>query len=256
MLHKYAVLLRMKWVEMFEYRLASLVWVFGAMTQPLITMLVWMNIDREASATFILYFASLIVVERLTTAWDVWELDREIREGSFSYYIVRPFAHVHWAIAENLVYKLVFFVILAPVWLVAAIFVPALRLKLDWGQLALFVFALLIASAIRFLFSYSFGLLGFWVTKVTAIYGMLEAISLFFSGRIAPLSFLPPVIQQLSFYLPFRYMVGFPVELLTGDVHGTAGDGFLLAIFWMLCFLALTFALWKRGLKKNQAVGG
>lgn len=257
MFRKYATLLRMKWVEMFEYRLASIVWVAGAMTQPLITMMVWININESLSNQFILYFAALIVVERLTAAWDVWELDREIREGTFSYAIVRPFHPIHWSIAENLVYKLVFFIILAPFWILAAVFVPALRLQVDPTTLLLFLASLVLAAVIRFSFSYACGLLGFWVNKVTAIYGMLEGLSLFFSGRIAPLPLLPPVIQEISYYLPFRYMIGFPVELLTGSVTGTdVWIGFLGSLSWTGIFCMLILLLWKQGIRKNQAVGG
>lgn len=180
MFRKYSVLLRMKYVEMFAYRLATIVWMTGAMVQPLITMMVWMNIDPDQENAFIFYFAALIFVERMTSAWDVWELEREIREGTFSYQIVRPFHPIHWAIAENIVYKALFLVILIPAWGLLAVFIPALRLdQISAAQWLLFFCALLLAAVIRFLFSYTFGLLGFWVTKVTALYGMFEAVSLF-----------------------------------------------------------------------------
>ncbi|WCK53180.1 ABC-2 family transporter protein [Aneurinibacillus sp. Ricciae_BoGa-3] len=257
MFNKYVVLLRMKYVEMFAYQLATIVWMTGSMIQPLITMIVWMNIYQAQAQSFVLYFIVLIFVERLTSAWDVWELDREIREGTFSYHIVRPLHPVHWAIAENIVYKGLFLVILIPVWIITALFVPALRLHLSGTQWLLFIAALLLGAAIRFMFSYTFGLLGFWITKVTAIYSMFEAVSLFFSGRIAPLSLLPPVMQQISFVLPFRYMIGFPIDIVTGAATGpNMAYGFLGSIIWALLLFAMLGWLWKAGLKKNQAVGG
>lgn len=257
MFRKYIVLLRMKYVEMFAYQLATIVWMTGAMIQPLITMIVWMNINEARADEFILYFAALIFVERMTSAWDVWELDREIREGTFSYQIVRPFHPIHWAISENIIYKLLFLIILLPVWLLVSIFVPALRIQVSGAQWGLFLLALLIAAIVRFTFSYMFGLLGFWITKVTAVFGMFEAMSLFLSGRIAPFSLLPPLIQQISVYLPFRYMIGFPIEILTGAVHGAAlVYGFFGALIWAACFMIVLQVLWKAGLKKNQAVGG
>lgn len=258
MFRKYSVLLRMKYVEMFAYRLATIVWMTGAMVQPLITMMVWMNIDPDQENEFIFYFAALIFVERMTSAWDVWELEREIREGTFSYQIVRPFHPIHWAIAENIVYKALFLVILIPAWGLLAVFIPALRLdQISAAQWLLFFCALLLAAVIRFLFSYTFGLLGFWVTKVTALYGMFEAVSLFLSGRIAPMSLLPPFLKTISFYLPFRYMVGFPIEILTGSVQGMdIVYGFGWAAVWSMFFMLAVLLLWKAGLRKNQAVGG
>src|SRR3954454_6524008 len=162
MITKYRAILRMKYVEMFSYQLSTLVWMFGTMVQPLITMMVWMNIYPDQGDSFILYFSSLIVVERLTSAWDVWEMDRQIREGSFSYQIVRPFHPIHWAIAENIVYKGLFLVVLLPCWIILSFFIPSLQLHLSISQWLLFLLAILLGAIIRFAFSFVFGILGFW----------------------------------------------------------------------------------------------
>lgn len=257
MFHKYVALLRMKYIEMFAYQWATFAWSAGAMVQPIITMMVWLNIYEEETDAFVLYFSTLILVERLTAAWDVWDLDKDIREGYFSNYLLRPFHPIHWSIAENIVYKGLFLVVLLPTWIVASIFLPSLRLHLSGWEWLLFISALFLAASIRFMFSYSCGLLGFWINKVTALYAMLEGISLFFSGRIAPFSLLPPIMQQISLYLPFRYMIGFPIEVITGTVHGSDMIfGFIGACTWVLIFIGIVFFLWRAGLRKNQAVGG
>jgi len=147
---QYAALLRMKYGEMLAYRPATFVWMTGAMVQPIITMFVWMNIEPERSDAFLFYFLAVVFVERMTVAWDVWELDREIREGTFAYRILQPVHPIHWAIAENIVYKGLFLVLLAPVWAVAAVFVPALRPTMDAAQTALFLCAVVVGAAVRF----------------------------------------------------------------------------------------------------------
>ncbi|MED5053763.1 ABC-2 family transporter protein [Anoxybacillus rupiensis] len=257
MVRKYAALLRMKYMEMLAYRLATIVWMTGAIAQPLITMAVWINIDPSQSDAFFFYFMAVIFVERMTSAWDVWELDREIREGTFSNYIIRPLHPIHWAIAENVVYKLLFLVILIPIWAGAALFVSALRVEISMSQLLLFLAAVLMGALLRFLLSYTCGLLGFWITKVAAIYSVLEVISLFLSGRIAPLSMLPPLLQQWSIFLPFRYMIGFPIDLISQAANGhEVRQGFMIASVWAVIFIMMLQWIWKAGLKKNQAVGG
>jgi ABC-2 type transport system permease protein len=257
MITKYRAILRMKYVEMFSYQLSTMVWMFGTMVQPLITMMVWINIYPEQGDSFILYFTSLIVVERLTSAWDVWEMDRQIREGSFSYQIVRPFHPIHWAIAENIVYKGLFLVVLLPCWIILSFFIPSLQLHLSISQWLLFLLAILLGAIIRFAFSFVFGILGFWMTKVTAIFAMFETVSLFISGRIAPFSLLPPVVKQISVYLPYRYMIGFPLEILTKSADSqTLLVGFIGSFIWTVLLILVIGWLWKAGLKKNQAVGG
>ena len=257
MLNKYFALIRMKYVEMFAYQLASMVWLVGSTVQPLITMMVWMNIYEDQSNTFILYFSILIFVERMTNAWDIWELETEIREGSFSNRILKPFHPIHSSIAENIVYKGLFLAALLPAWIILAIFIPILRVDMTVIQWILFLVALTLAAAIRFLYSYVFGLLGFWTNKVSALYITLEAVSLFISGRIAPFSLLPPVIRNISIFLPFRYIIGFPVEVATGAAQGMdIIYGLMGCVVWVIIFIIAFHLLWNAGLKKNQAVGG
>ncbi|ATO36208.1 ABC-2 family transporter protein [Geobacillus thermodenitrificans] len=257
MVRKYIALLRMKYIEMLAYRLATFVWMTGAITQPLITMFVWMNIHPEESESFLFYFMAVIFVERMTSAWDVWELDREIREGTFSNLLLRPLHPIHWAIAENIVYKWLFLVILVPVWMVGAVCWPALRPHMTGSQIGWFLGAVVLGAALRFLLSYSCGLLAFWVTKVAAVYGVIDVISLFLSGRIAPLEMLPPQLREWSEWLPFRYMISFPIEIATGAVRAEElVRGFAIAAGWLFVLAAVLQWLWKAGMKKNQAVGG
>jgi ABC-2 type transport system permease protein len=52
-------------------------------------------------------------------------------------------------------------------------------------------------------------------------------------------------------------MVGFPVEVLTGQVAGAAvAQGFALQAGWLLVALALSAAAWRAGLRHYTAVGG
>ncbi len=263
MLNKYFVLIRMKWIEMFEYRAESVIWIAGALTQPLITMAVWLGISSGvgvggfSSEQFILYFASLILVERMTASWDVWELDREIRHGTISFHLLKPLHPIHWAIAENIVYKAFFLFILIPLWGIAAMFVPPLRLSISFSQGVAFVLAVVLALAIRFLLGWCVGLLGFWVSRVAAIYSVLEGISLFFSGRIAPLSIMPPLIQEIGKFLPFSSMIYFPVNIMMGHATGEKIIlGLAAQLVWILILVVLFRLLWQAGVKAYHAVGG
>jgi len=263
MLNKYFALIRMKWVEMFEYRAESVIWILGALTQPLVTLAVWLGVSDGGEIQgyspnhFILYFACLIFVERMTTAWDVWDLDREIRQGTFSFPLLRPLHPIHWGIAENIVYKVFFLSILLPIWIVAAFFIEPLRLALSPLEWVAFLIAVLFGLAIRFLMGWCVGLLGFWVSRVVAIYSVVEGISLFFSGRIAPLSIMPPTIQKIGEILPFSYILYFPVEILMGGVTlERLVTGMIGQVVWIGILYGVFHFLWKAGLKAYSAAGG
>lgn len=95
------------------------------------------------------------------------------------------------------------------------------------------------------------------MTKVAAVYGVIDVISLFLSGRIAPLGLLPPQLREWSEWLPFRYMISFPIEIATGAADGgELARGFAIAAGWMMALIGALQWLWKAGMRKNQAVGG
>ena len=75
--------------------------------------------------------------------------------------------------------------------------------------------------------------------------------------QVAPVVLLPGPIQALALLLPFWYMLGFPVEVLMGQL--TAGElvrGFSLQIGWLLVAVGLYQLVWRRGLRRYSAVGG
>jgi ABC-2 type transport system permease protein len=57
--------------------------------------------------------------------------------------------------------------------------------------------------------------------------------------------------------LPFRYMVGFPVEVLLGQLS-TPGvlTGLVYQIGWLLVAWLAFRAMWRQGVRRYAAVGG
>jgi ABC-2 type transport system permease protein len=77
------------------------------------------------------------------------------------------------------------------------------------------------------------------------------------AGQVAPVAILPGALQTLAKVLPFRYMVSFPVEVLTGQL--AAPDvvyGFIGQVGWLSVALILSASLWRAGLRRYTAVGG
>src|SRR2546426_11633002 len=88
--------------------------------------------------------------------------------------------------------------------------------------------------------------------------GLHGGVALFLSGRIAPLALLPPAVAGVAAVLWFPYMLAFPVNLLTGSVHGTAAllHGFAGQIVWLALWVGAYRLAWTRGLRRYGAVGG
>ncbi|WP_284640895.1 ABC transporter permease [Paenibacillus silviterrae] len=262
---KYRMLLQVEWSVMLAYRSESVIWMIGSFIQPLVSLSVWLSINNSGAGTglsakdYIVYFLGVLVVERLTRSWDVWELDSEIRQGTLSAKLLRPFHPIHWSIAQNLVYKSFFALLLIPAWIMLGLVWPMARPPADAVSLVLTLAAVLCSSVMCILIGYLFGMLAFWTNRATSIYMLYEGIHLFLAGRIAPLSLFPAEVARIASWLPFYSTVGFPVDLLTGRLAGQYGliwRGFAVQAVWMLILGLLFWWLWQRGLRKYSAAGG
>jgi len=262
---KYAVMLRLEWSVMLAYRSETVVWMLGAFIQPLVSLAVWLSISGNGSVAgydahdYIVYFLGVLLVERLTRTWDVWELDSSISDGSMSAKLLRPFHPIHWSMAQNLVYKLFFALTLIPIWLVLAWMFPLLRLGIGPGAYAAAALAIALSSIMRFLLGFEFGMLAFWTNRATAIYALFEGVHLFLAGRLAPLSMFPGWVDELGKWLPFYGTVGFPVELMTGKLAAGSPEallGFVVQAFWCVVLYVLFRWQWRQGVRRYGAVGG
>ena len=261
---RYGALIRNAWLVDLQYGATILVWALWGVVDPAIALGIWWAIAAAGPVggygrtDFARYFFALTLVNQLTLAWDSWHLDHWIRGGEFNFRLVRPLHPVHEAVADNLAYKARSATILLVVWLVVALAWPAVRLPLDAGRWALTALAVLLAAAMRFFISFTTGLLAFWTTRATAIMELHAGLSLFLAGRIAPLALLPPAVAGVAAFLWFPYMLAFPVDLLTGAVHGSGAlaRGFIGQIVWLVLWIVAWRVAWRQRLKRYGAVGG
>jgi ABC-2 type transport system permease protein len=76
-------------------------------------------------------------------------------------------------------------------------------------------------------------------------------------GRLIPLFLFPPLVRSLSNLLPFRYIISFPLEILSGQVSSLEiQQGFLLQVSITTILFGFTAILWHRGIIKYSAIGG
>ncbi len=248
---------------MLQYRAALAIWMIGHVLEPLVYLVVWSVAARSGGgsaggytpADFAAYFIVLMLVNHLTYTWIMYEYEYRVREGVLSFALLRPVHPIHSDIADNLTSKLISLpgVLLAAV-VLALIFRPALQFS-AWAVAAA-VPVLALAFLLRFLLEWTLALAAFWTTRVSAFNQLYFVALLFLSGRIAPLSLLPPPVQTAAAILPFRWMVSFPVELLLGRLTpASALSGLGAQVLWLMLALGLMRLVWRAGLKQYSAVG-
>ena len=81
-----------------QYRAANLIWLIGAVLEPVIYLAVWDTVAKAqggsvegfTTSDFAAYFIALMVVDRLTFTWIMWEYEFMIREGTLARRLMRP----------------------------------------------------------------------------------------------------------------------------------------------------------------------
>jgi len=79
---------------------------------------------------------------------------------------------------------------------------------------------------------------------------------LFLSGQFAPLTLLPSPVQVLAYILPFRWLISYPVELISGRL--TPNEAFIglgAQVAWLVVSYVLFRIVWRAGVKVYSAVG-
>jgi len=104
---------------------------------------------------------------------------------------------------------------------------------------------------------YWLALLAFWAKRADSLLALQDALIFLLAGQAAPVGLLPEGIKRLAQILPFRYMVGFPVEILTGQLSGAEiRSGLVLQTGWLIVAVALYRVMWVTGVRRYAAVGG
>jgi ABC-2 type transport system permease protein len=246
-----------------QYRASLVIWLIGQVLGPLVTLSVWTAVSRSGAgsaggyrpADFAAYFIVLMIVNHLTFTWIMFELEYRVRHGSMSLALLRPVHPIHADIADNVSYKLLTFpLILAAAGVLALGFRPAFTIA-PWAAAA-FVPSIFLAFLLRFLMEWTLALSAFWTTRVSAVNQIYFVMTYFVSGQIAPLALLPPAVQTAGLVLPFRWTVGFPVELLLGKLTPLQGlEGLGVQLVWVGALLLILRFVWRAGVRTYGAVG-
>lgn len=248
---------------MLQYRASLVIWMIGHVLEPLVYLVVWSTVSSGqggrvgdySTGAFAAYFMVLMLVNHLTFTWIMWEYEYRIRQGSLSFALLKPVHPIHADIADNISYKLITLpLMLLIAGFMAVLFHPVFS-PAPWA-LAAFFPALFLAFLLRFLLEWTLAQAAFWTTRVSAINQVYYVVILFLSGQVAPLALFPAPVRVIADILPFRYMIGFPVELLLGRLTVVETlTGLAVQIAWLAIALVLLRRIWRAGVRNYSAVG-
>lgn len=112
-------------------------------------------------------------------------------------------------------------------------------------------------AATAFLLDFVIGSLAFWMEDVNGISRVRTLVAVFLSGQVIALALFPGKFSVFLIKQPFRYMLSFPLEVLTGSGRGGAlALGFGLQAGYCALFCVLYRLVWFHGLRAYSSAGG
>jgi ABC-2 type transport system permease protein len=263
---KYAACLGVGFKAGLEYRANIVFSIAGAIAPVVIQTALWIVLYGQdpAATMFGFTFAQMVaytvvaqIVSRLVRTGFEYDMNTDIRTGSLDRFLVKPVGYFGYRLSAFIGDKLVQTAAMG-ILLAAAVAVLALRLGLSVSPAAaaLFVLGLATAFVLNFLVFWCVGLIGFWLTEVGYIFEATRIVIIALSGGIFPLAVFGPTAERVLSYLPFRFTIQFPTELLAGRVAAAdLAPSFALAGAWILALIAVGQLAWRRGLRRFAAVG-
>ncbi|HVV86620.1 MAG TPA: ABC-2 family transporter protein, partial [Kofleriaceae bacterium] len=268
------------------YRAEMIVWILTT-TMPLVMLALWTSVAAEApfqqftQADFVAYYLGALVVRNLTSNWVAWQLAEEIRTGTLSMRLLRPVHPLAGLFATQAAAVPLRAIVVLPVVAALALSSGAAVVIRDPAHLGLFVLSLAGAWLLTFFVFVTIGALSFFLDKSMSLAEVYFGLFMVLSGYLVPLALMPRWLRLVADWLPFRYMLGAPLEILTGRhaeqhlvasvlrrIPGShalltaagddlAGPARLVAAqwAWVACIAVLAFFTWRRGLRRFEAFG-
>lgn len=263
-------LLRIGVAETVAYRAEFLVWILTT-TQPLIMMSLWTSVARSGtdgpggvpmfkgytSDAFVAYYLATLLVRQLTGNWVAWQMMEEIRMGTMAMRLLRPIHPFVTYTASHLAALPFRSIIALPIVIILLATSGSHAITHDPLQLAMTLLSIGMAWLITFAILFAIGSLAFFLTQTMALANLYFGLFSLFSGYLLPLDLLPHQIARVAAWLPFRFTLSVPVEILTKPMDRTELWHLLGGqAAWTVALTALAIALWNAGVRRFESVGG
>jgi ABC-2 type transport system permease protein len=235
---------------------------------PLVgTVLIWRalfdsrgaNIAGYDYSSMIYYFLLTILVENLVTPTeDEWQIASDIRDGQMNAFLTKPMNYLGYRVSLFLSYRMLYTVItIVPVGAIFFYFRRFVTLPHDGLTWVLFPVSLAMSAFIQFFIAYSLAMLAFWILEISTAVFILYSFEYFLSGHLFPLDIMPAWVQAVMKWLPFGYEMFFPISIFLEKVRGGAlWSGLAIQAGWLVLTWVIARLLWRRGVRRYQAVGG
>jgi ABC-2 type transport system permease protein len=236
-------------LEAWSWRSFLITITVGQAITPLLGLLVW-SAALPGNNKVSTYYVAVLMVSLLTVSQENHTLSNSIYLGGFAGNLLMPQPVVLGFLGSNLAFRFWHTVFGLPLVVLGAFLAGVTFRPMD---LLVALPALLLAMALRFVFTYGVALSALWTERAHAMVGFGDTLIFLLGGSAAPLAFLPEPWRSAGRWLPFWGMLGMPAEIASQTGSGPA---YAIQVGWLIVLLGLVFGIWRLGLRRFTSVGG
>ena len=250
-----------------EYRLNFLISLISAVYPIFIQTFLWtaifQNSPQETVFGFtyrqmIAYTFMAGLVSRLVRTGFEYEIMDDIKSGKFSRFLVQPLGYFPYRLASFFGNKLP-----GQAMILGILALILFGLTAFWGiafgleRILLFSLTLVLAVILNFLIFYCISAISFWIVEIGFLFEGIRIVTILVSGGIFPLEVFGETFIQITNFLPFKYTINYPINVLNGKIGpGQILEGLLIQLAWIGACYLLAKLLWSQGGRHYVAVGG
>jgi ABC-2 type transport system permease protein len=260
---KYLKPMMLSFQAVFQYRMNVVLYMIFGLIPLVALILLWhslfetqSNIQGYTLEMMITYVIIAKLIELLLIPEMHWSINEEIQSGELSKYLIKPFSYFGYWFSNNLGNKIIHLLMsVIPI-------IPIIFLNRDYFLLPtlkytfLFILSIVGALILYYMIYYLISLFSFYFVEISSFFFTVDIVLELLSGSLIPLEFLPAPLNTITQFLPFSYLIHFPVNVYLGNLSGTEiVNGLISQVIWSLVFYVLIRVLWKKGLNKYESVG-
>lgn len=250
-----------------EYRLSFMLSMISTVFPVIIQFFLWKAIFLNASnpivfgysyPQIIMYTIMAGLVAKLVSTGFEYEINDDIKNGGLNTYVVKPISYFSFRLCRFIGEKVLFLAVLLIISFATLIILNALLgLEIKIINVLVFVFVLFFSIILNYLIYFSIAMMAFWISEVSRLFGTISIILIIISGGIFPLDIFGSNIMKIINFLPFKYTIQFPINILSGRLTQVEiSEGIIIQICWLCLLIIVSNVLWKKGINRYVAVGG
>ena len=266
-LQKYLMILKISFLQEFAYRFNFVMWRVRNVIQVFIAFYFWDTLFADPGkvifgydrAKILTYVFAILFIRSIVLSARAVDIAGQISNGELSNLLLKPVNFFKYWFARDLSSKALNVVFaFIETFLLYLLLRPPIFLQTTLINLIGAIVFVLLAILLFYFLLFITNMVAFWMPENgwAAQFLIIGIVTEFFSGGVFPLNIFPEGAQVVFGYLPFQYLLYFPVQVYLGNVAGAEiTRGFVVVVGWIVALYFLTTKIWLRGLKNYASEG-